>query len=300
MSRDKKRISKLSKTAEPSDLDKKPWDDWKTASTVWNFSVGKKSRKGAHGFESLGNIKYFKDRREVYKNAKFPGKLVPQLVETLIKKYSNEGDRILAPFVGSGTTAIESLILRRRIIGIDINPGAIALVKIKLKDKTLESFRDDAKKYVPEIIQGRAQDELKKIEDSSIDFILAHPPYWNLVKYTDEDGDLSSMALREFLKTMKEIFKEMYRVLKADKYCIVVIGDRRKSGLIPLGSYLTNMGLSVGFNLWDLIIYNTEFGGKQYNRYRQLQSKKYHFHLQNHDYILVFKKRIRTRIKSSR
>ncbi|GAG40065.1 unnamed protein product, partial [marine sediment metagenome] len=240
--------------------------------------------------ESIQKIKYFKDRREVYKNAKFPGKLVPQLVEKLIEKYSDKGDLILSPFVGSGTAIIEAIILERRIIGIDINPGAIELIKMKLKDKTLESFRKDAKKYTPKIIHGRSQDELKKIKNDTIDLIIAHPPYWNLIKYTDKPGDLSRMSLSDYLKEMKKIFFDMYRVLKDDKYCILIIGDRRKSGIVPLGFYLSDIGINAGFNLWDIIIYHTDFGGKQYNRYQQLRSKRHQFHLQNHDYILVFKK----------
>jgi DNA modification methylase len=269
---------------------KESWNDWKTSSTIWQFDVGKESKRGAHGLESLQKIKYFKDRREVYKNAKFPGKLVPQLVEKLINKYSEKGDLVLAPFAGSGTVIIEASLLGRKSIGIDINPGAIELIKKKLKEKSLESFRKDAKKYIPKIIHGRAQDELKNIKNNSIDLILAHPPYWNLIKYTDEVGDLSRMPLEEFKKTMKKIFFEMHRVLKKDKYCILVIGDRRKSGIIPLGFYMTEIGIASGFNLWDIMIYHTNFKGKQYNRYQQLMSKRYQFHLQNHDYILIFKK----------
>jgi DNA modification methylase len=280
MSMDKKKKSK-----------KGPWEDWDTAFTIWNFNVGKKGTRQAHLLEDLENIKYFKDRRRIYKNATFPGTLVPQLVEKLIIKYSNEGDLILDPFLGSGTTIVEARVQKRKVIGIDINPGAIELCNRKLNLKTVDMPEEITDKSDFKIIEGNAQEELKKLPDRSVDLVLLHPPYGTLFHFTDVEGDLSTMSLEGYLKVMKDIFIESFRLLKDDKYCIAVIGDQRKVGIVPYGSYFTSMGLMAGFNLWDVIISDTRFGGKQIDIYRQMRSKKHHFHLQSHDYVLVFQKR---------
>ena len=90
---------------------------------------------------------------------------------------------------------------------------------------------------------------------------------------------------------MNHILNEFYRVVKTNGFCVVVIGDARKRGVIPLGAYLELFGLHAGFNLWDLLIYDTRFGGKQVNKYRMIRSQQKKFHLTDHDYILVFQKR---------
>ncbi len=139
------------------------------------------------------------------------------------------------------------------------------------------------------LLAGYARD-IGFIQDESVDLILTHPPYWGLVQYTDKKEDLSNMSFKDYLKSMKKVFEQCFRVLKEDKYCIFVIGDKRKSALVPIAAYFMHLGMHVGFNLWDALIYDTRFGGKQYNIYRQLKSKQFKFHLLDHDYVLIFQK----------
>lgn len=55
----------------------------------------------------------------------------PWLPRYFIKKYSREGDKILDPFSGRGTTVLESCILNRIGIGNDRNPLAYLLTRAK-------------------------------------------------------------------------------------------------------------------------------------------------------------------------
>lgn len=62
---------------------------------------------------------------------KYPAKFFPELPKWLIERYSKKGDYILDPFSGSGTTNLESLMLERNSIGIDVDPFAKFLSKVK-------------------------------------------------------------------------------------------------------------------------------------------------------------------------
>ncbi len=79
--------------------------------------------------------------------------------------------------VGSGTTLIETKILNRRGIGFDINPDSVELTKRSL------DFDGDYK--YEQIVRGGDVRNLKEISDSSIDLIITHPPYLNIIKYSN-------------------------------------------------------------------------------------------------------------------
>lgn len=62
---------------------------------------------------------------------KYPAKFFPELPRWLIKRYSEEGNIILDPFAGSGTTNVEALLTRRHSVGIDVDPFSRYLSKVK-------------------------------------------------------------------------------------------------------------------------------------------------------------------------
>jgi DNA modification methylase len=61
----------------------------------------------------------------------YPAKFQAKLPRGLIKRYSSEEELIFDPFVGGGTTGLESMLLNRKFLGYDINPFAIFISKVK-------------------------------------------------------------------------------------------------------------------------------------------------------------------------
>lgn len=78
----------------------------------WDFKTSN-TKYSTHGFHS------------------YPAMMIPQIARRLIEKYSKKYDTILDPFCGSGTVLVESKILSRNVWGIDINPLALLLSKVK-------------------------------------------------------------------------------------------------------------------------------------------------------------------------
>jgi len=75
---------------------------------------------------------------------KYPAKFFPELPRWLIKRYSNEGDYILDPFTGSGTTNLEALLNKRHSVGVDVDPFSRYLAQVKvtpLKEEEIISSR---------------------------------------------------------------------------------------------------------------------------------------------------------------
>lgn len=215
-------------------------------------------------------------------DAKWRGNWSPYIARNLILRYSKKGDLLLDQFSGGGTTLVEAKLLNRNIIGIDINEIA------------LERCREKCKFEVPNmgkvyIKKGNATN-LENIPDEEIDFICTHPPYANIIKYSDNiQGDLSLLNVEEFCEEMKKVAKESYRVLKKDKFCAILMGDTRKKGfVIPLGFKIMKVFEEEGFKLKEIIIkeqHNCKATG-----FWKTNSIKYNFLLLAHEYLFIFKK----------
>jgi DNA modification methylase len=62
---------------------------------------------------------------------RYPAKFIPQIVSRLVEKYTKKGDLVVDPFGGCGTTLVESKVMCRPSIGVDINPVAVLMTKAK-------------------------------------------------------------------------------------------------------------------------------------------------------------------------
>lgn len=226
-----------------------------------------------------------------YLNAKYRGNWAPQVARNLILRYSKEGDSVLDAFIGSGTTLIECKLTGRNGIAVDINKEAIILTRDRLN---FNSLNQELNKTTQKTYVGDARN-LDKIKDESIDLIATHPPYASIISYTKnsnhkENGDLSKVhSVEEFEQKMKEVAKEFFRVLKAGKYCAILIGDtRRHKHQVPISQRTLEAFLSVGFILKENIIkaqHNTKTAPLWKN-----MSIKNNFLLLAHENLFVFRK----------
>lgn len=224
-------------------------------------------------------------------NAKYRGNWAPQIPGNLIRLYSEEGDIVLDPMVGSGTTMIEAKSLGRHGIGFDIHPEVVKIAQASCKfscEKCIE----------PVIKQGDARN-INSVQDESVDLIATHPPYLNIIKYGTKavEGDLSGISsLNKFCDEIEKVARECYRALKPGKYCAILIGDtRRRRHYVPLAFSVMQRFLKAGFILKEDVI------KVQHNcsttRYWSSQQKD--FLLIMHEHLFVFRKLGKDEVKST-
>ena len=240
--------------------------------------------------QEMTTVWSFKERGDwATHNPSYRGNWSPYIPRNLMLRYSKEKDMVLDQFAGGGTTLVEAKLLNRNCIGIDINPKAIKLCRKATSFETTKSGKIT-------LIKGNAQ-KLTKIQDKSIDFICTHPPYANIINYSDGiKNDLSLLNVKDFLEAMKPVASESYRVLKDNKFCAILIGDTRKNGrVIPLGFGVMKIFLDTGFKLKEIII--KEQHNCRATGYWKTSSLKYNFLLLAHEYLFVF---IKEKTKKSR
>ncbi len=262
------------KTGKINDLNLNRWKEYEDIITdsLWVFS--KRDRSGGH-------------------NAGYWGNFIPQIPNQFLRRYTKKGEWILDPFLGSGTTLIECKRLGRNGVGVELLPEVV-----KLADKNINK-EENPHNIRTEIIESDSTEvDFKKLiarfEIKSVQFLIMHPPYWDIIKFSEDKKDLSNAKTMEaFLKLFGKVIDKTYPVLDKGRYFAVVIGDKYSGGeWMPLAFYSMQEVLKRGYKLKSIIVKNfEETKGKQNQkelwRYRALVGGFYIF---KHEYILLFKK----------
>lgn len=217
----------------------------------------------------------------------YRGNWSPRVARNIILRYSKEGDTVLDPMVGGGTTLVEAMLTGRNSIGIDVNVNSAMITKNRL------DFPEDIRKELPNVTSKVFVGDVRNLdllEDESIDLIATHPPYANIIKYGKSvEGDLSAIPdYNIFAEEMKRAAQEMYRVLKPGKYCAILMGDtHNKSHYVPMAFKVMIKFLEVGFILKEDIIkheWNCWSDSKWKNKVND------RFLLTMHEHLFIFRK----------
>ena len=100
-------------------------DTWKEDGTYKEFNINKEKIK-----ENVWDFAIAQNKNRGEHPAVFPIKLILDHIKT----WSNEGDLVLDPFMGSGTTAQAALLLNRKYLGIEINKDYVDIANENIKN----------------------------------------------------------------------------------------------------------------------------------------------------------------------
>ncbi len=261
-----------------SDIDVSRWRDYEHVETgsLWLFDS--RDRKNGHQLDYHGNC-------------------VPQILTQLLTRYTRQDEVILDLFLGSGTSAIEAGNLGRRAIGVEIKPEMAAYVREKLTEQgkadRVEIINGDSANAA---WTGKAiQRALKQFDKPHADFLFLHPPYADIIRFSDSENDLSNAPSTEaFLDMFEQVCRVGYEHLAPGRFAGLVIGDKYAGGeLIPLGFYCMERMNRAGFKTKSIIVKNISGNekakGRMNNlwRYRALVGGFYIF---KHEYVMLFQK----------
>ena len=226
----------------------------------------------------------------------YHGNFIPQIPNQLIRRYTKKNEIVLDPFFGSGTTLFECEKLNRKFIGFDINEQIIDYVQTKMNSLPNNFFKiSNCDVTNKSDFNKKMLSALNHLDSSKVQFVIMHPPYMDIVKFTNKKEDLSQLSdLTEFVKQFNNVVSNTLSYLEKNRYFAIVIGDVYKnSEVIPLSFYVLDViKRNYKVKLKGIIVKNIEgnrgkLGKGGIWRYRALKSDYYIF---KHEYILVFKK----------
>lgn len=122
----------------------------------------------------------------------YPAKLIPHIPHFFISRthFSKNDDIVLDPFCGSGTTLVEARLNGRNSFGVDVNPLARLLTKVKTTTLEVEKLQPLFDKIMKDAIVNEANEKLPTFPD--VDYWFSH------------DAQCRLMAIRESVRSIKE------------------------------------------------------------------------------------------------
>lgn len=177
-----------------------------------------------------------------------PATYSPTMISDFIKYFTKEGDNVLDPFVGIGST-LEACKRTNRIgYGIELNPKYYELCLKRVPEFKSNIFNDSCL-------------NIDKLEINNIDFCISSPPYWDIlnrsthkfknkreekeldVNYSDSTLDLGNIEDYDlFMNKLKELYIKIYDKLKNKAYVVIIIKNVKKGGrLYPIAWDIAKM-----------------------------------------------------------
>ncbi len=262
------------RTNNVNDVDLNRWHDYPQLITDSLWTISKRDASGSHSAGYWGNF-------------------IPQIPNQLIQRFTSAGDWVVDPFCGSGTTLIEAQRLGRNALGVELQSEVVELARsilAKESDDTgvqIEVLEGDSTKF--DLLAA-----LKERGSEGASLALLHPPYHDIIPFSDRPDDLSNAPTEEaFLELMSQVLGDVFSALLPEGHVGIVIGDKYRDGeWVPLGFELMDVAREQGFSLKSVIVKNFEAttakrGQESLWRYRALVGGFYVF---KHEYIFLMKK----------
>ncbi len=190
----------------------------------------------------LGVWQFFYEGRDMRDKKVHPATFPIALAKKCTTLFTHEGELVLDPFVGSGTTLVAARDLHRNAVGFDLKQEYIAVCASRLSQLPLEQTSRQL------AIWDDAGNIDAYLAPETVSLIVTSPPYANLLnrrrlnksrrgdlrqneqylqveQYSQDSRDLGTMTLDEYSKAMGTIFERLLPLLRPKAHCVINVPD---------------------------------------------------------------------------
>ena len=190
-------------------------------------------------------------RKDVLRHpAKFPESLAQEFIEFFTK----QGEVVLDPMAGTGSTLVAALRAGRNSYGVELNPEYARLAREIIAAERTE-LNGASAMLTAEVLQGDAAQLPTLLEGRDlqpVDYVLTSPPYWDMLRtrgaqtqkerrddekldvyYSENPADLGNISdYDEFLKRLAQVYIRLKPYLKERAYLTIIVKNIKKGGKI--------------------------------------------------------------------
>ncbi len=188
----------------------------------------------------IGVWEFIYEKRDIRDKEIHPATFPISMARKIVELFTHEGELVLDPFVGSGTTLLACQDLNRNAIGFDLQKKYIELCEQRL---STEKFFNQSKQIAR---MDDARNIKSYLEKNTVKLIWTSPPYANLLnrqrknksrrdrdnkqlgkveQYSQDERDLGILELENYTQQMGDIYESLLEILRDDGHCVINIPD---------------------------------------------------------------------------
>ena len=222
----------------------------------------------------IGVWQFTYEKRDIRDKQIHPATFPIALAKRCIALFSHQGELVVDPFVGSGTTLIAARDLNRNAVGFDLNPKYVELSWSRLAQEPLKGKSQQL------AICDDARNIQQYFEAEQITLCFTSPPYANMLnrkrknksrrakarhneqymkieQYSHDPRDLGTLDMAAYRDAMEEIYKAILPLIKPGGHCLINTTDMWwKNKRIPLHIAIVDALQTAGFEFRNTIIWD--------------------------------------------
>lgn len=188
----------------------------------------------------LGVWEFYYEKRDIRDKELHPATFPISMSRKVIELFTHQGELVLDPFVGSGTTLVAAQDTNRNAVGFDLQKKYIDLSNKRLSEQKLFNKSEQL------AIADDARNINQYLIEESVKLIWTSPPYANLLnrkrknksrrdrdneqlnkieQYSQDPKDLGTMELDTYTKQIGDIYESLLPLLRQDGHCVINVPD---------------------------------------------------------------------------
>jgi len=227
---------------------------------------------------------FFYEKRDIRDKNVHPAVFPIGLPKKCIQLFTHQGELVLDPFVGIGTTLLAAFDLNRNAVGFDLKKEYVDFANKRVTQTKLDAWSEQPKTTIQVAICDDAHNISEYLEPEIVALTVTSPPYANMLnrprlnksirgdlrknehflkvqQYSTDPRDLGTMEPRRYAQVIGEIYKGILPTLKPKAHSIINVTDLwwkdgRKGKRIPVHVYIIEEMEKVGYELRNIIIWD--------------------------------------------
>src|SRR5215216_8040772 len=177
-----------------------------------------------------------------------PAKFPETLAQEFIEFFTKQGENVLDPMAGTGSTLVAALRAGRNSYGIELNPKYAGIAQQIIQEERA-TIGDSISTLQSQLINGNAA-EVTNYQFPMIDYVITSPPYWDMLRargaetqkkrraapeldvfYSDDPDDLGNINdYDEFVDRLACIYEALQPFIRPRAYLTIIVKNVKKGG----------------------------------------------------------------------